>query len=88
VQELFEKNRAMRLCRDVCHATKHFELTQKPATGRAPSLAREYVGPGLGWFGHDSILVILSGGDKFDARELAGECLRIWEEFLGDSAAV
>lgn len=72
----------LRLCRDLSNMTKHFELSRLPATGREPSIAREYVGSGRGWFADDSVLVVLSQGRQFDMRELASRCLRLWEEHL------
>jgi len=87
LDQLFESSDELRLCRDVCNMTKHLQLTRQPATGAEPSLAREYAGQGQGWFDDDSTLVVLSRGTKWDARELAGRCLAVWEEFLRSEGA-
>ena len=87
VNELFENSTDLRLCRDIANMTKHFELSRQPATGREPSLAREYAGPGQGWFEDDSNLVVLSDGKNLDARELAARCLAVLERFLASGRA-
>ena len=82
LDSFFKDNLEMRLCRDLGNMTKHFELNRKPATGVEPAIAREYVGPGRGWFQDDSTLVIVSLGRRIDARDLASKCLNLWEKFL------
>ena len=82
VAQLFDKSADLQLARDISNMTKHFELSRPAATGREPSLAREYVGRGRGCFGTDSSLVVLSRGEKHDALELAQRCLRAWKAFL------
>ncbi len=87
VERLFDENVELRICRDICNMTKHFELSKLPFTGREPSLAREYAGIGRGWFEDDSNLVVLSAGEKYDALRLASRCLEIWEDFLRGAKA-
>jgi hypothetical protein len=82
VERLLEDHVELRLCRDICNMTKHYELSKPPATWREPSVVREYVGAGSGWFEDDSILVVLSQGHQYDALDLASRCLEIWEDFL------
>lgn len=82
VSQFVNNSIELRLCRDLSNMTKHFELSRPPATAREPSIAREYVGSERGWFADDSVLVVLSQGRKFDMRELATRCLRLWEEYL------
>ena len=79
---LFRRHDALLLCRDLCNMTKHFELDQPASTENEPALAREYVGAGRGWFGKGSEFVVLSRGRKVDARDLAGECLQVIEDFV------
>lgn len=82
VKELFSRTPELRLCRDLANMTKHGDLSRSPSTGRQPSIAREYVGAGQGWFGGDSCLVVLSRGQKVDALELADRCLKLVQTFL------
>jgi len=81
IESLFTDNVEMRLCQDICNATKHLSLS-KPKMPREFSLAREYVGSTGGWFGNEAVLVVLSQGKKYDAMELAHRCLSLWEGFF------
>jgi hypothetical protein len=88
IDDLFDRNPALQLCRDVANMTKHQELAHAPSTGAEPSIAREYVGEGVGWFACDSHLVVLSRGRQLDALELADECLMLVENFVRQSTAL
>ncbi len=79
--DFFSSHIELRICQDICNATKHFHLTSSSFEVEF-SLAREYVGPARGRFEQDSTLVILASGTKFDVFELAARCLRLWREFL------
>jgi len=83
LEQLFQVHAELRLCGDICNATKHVVLS-KPKQPCEFSLAREYRGPGAGWFGQDKseTFVVLSSGQNYEARELAATCLEIWEHFL------
>jgi hypothetical protein len=83
IEELFRKHVELRLCGDLCNATKHLALSA-PKQPREFSLAREYCGPRLGWFGSEQseAFVVMSDGQTYNALDLAGACLGIWEDFL------
>lgn len=76
----FAANAEMRLCRDLANAHKHYSL-KRPSQPAPPSEAREYL-PGMGNLGSDVLLVILSDGVRYDAFELAGRVLRLWDAFI------
>ncbi|MFN0071071.1 MAG: hypothetical protein ACKVVP_06225 [Chloroflexota bacterium] len=82
IERLFAERVELRLCQDLCNLTKHFRLTRTPAMEIQPVIVREYVGPGRGWCEDDSVLVVLSRGAKYDARQLASSCLGLWMTLL------
>jgi hypothetical protein len=88
INYLFDETPALQLCRDIANMTKHHRLTRPPSTGTEPSIAREYVDEGEGWFAGNSHLLVLSQGRQFDALELADECLMVVEDFVRRSTAV
>lgn len=81
LEEFFRVNVEMRLCQDVCNATKHLKLSD-PKLGREFSMAREYIGPSPVPNAPTTTLVLLAGSSKYDAFDLMGKCLGRWEAFL------
>lgn len=83
IEDLFRTHVELRLCGDLCNATKHF-LLSAPKQPREFSLAREYRGARRGWFGPErsETFVVMSDGQTYDVLDLADACLRIWERFL------
>jgi hypothetical protein len=92
VDSFIKSSLPLRICRDVANLTKHFVLERIPAQGHEPSILREYVGPGKGWFEDDTRLVIVTNfqndGIVLDAREVARESLRVWCTLLPDCEIV
>lgn len=82
VDQLFSTSKVLRLSADIANIAKHFDLTRPPRAGRQLSFAREYVPRGMGWFGRDGRLVVLSDGEKTDVLDLAAECETAWTSFL------
>lgn len=82
IDTLFASSLHLRIAADIANIAKHFDLTQPPRMTRQLSMAREYVGPGEGWFGSDSALRVQSDGATYDLAELAGECEEAWRGFL------
>jgi hypothetical protein len=81
LDDLFTKSKPLRLA-DIANIAKHFDLTRPPRAGRQLSFAREYVPGGIGWFGRDGRLVVLSGGEKIDVLDLVTETEQAWTTFL------
>ena len=82
LDELFAKSKSLRLSADVANIAKHFDLMRPPRAKRQLSLAREYVPGGMGWFGRDGRLVVLSDGKKIDVPDLSAEAEDAWTVFL------
>lgn len=80
LMSLFDENVEMRLCRDLANAHKHHSL-RDPSLPAPPSEAREYA-PATGKLGNGEALVILSGGVKYDAFELADRIMALWGRFI------
>lgn len=87
VRDFLNTHQELRICRDLCNMTKHFELSHPPAQGYEPSILREYAPGRLANFEKDSRLVIVSGGKKHDAQRVAFRCVELWTEFLSVSNA-
>jgi hypothetical protein len=73
LDELFSTSKPLRLSADIANIAKHFDSTRPPRAGRQLSFAREYVPGGMGWFGRDGRLLVLSDGEKSDVLDLAAE---------------
>jgi hypothetical protein len=69
LQNLFETNEDMRLCRDLANSHKHCSLS-RPSQSNPPSEVREY-SPSRGNLSADVSLMILSDGVKHDAFDIA-----------------
>jgi hypothetical protein len=82
IDRLFADSKALRLSADIANIAKHFDLTRPPRAGRQLSFAREHVPGGMGWFGRDGRLVVLSDGEKIDVLHLATEAEQAWTAFL------
>lgn len=82
LDDLFTKSSPLRLTSDIANIAKHFDLTHPPRSGRQLSFAREYVPGGMGWFGRDGRLVVLSDGEKIDVLDLAAAAEEAWTVFL------
>jgi hypothetical protein len=83
VDDFFENEFEMRICRDLCNASKHLVLHSASfkgdpnIPGDMVTMFREYH-PSEGYE-----LGILVGGHKFHISELASRCVQLWTEFLG-----
>ena len=69
LDQLFAKSKPIRLSADIANIANHFDLTRAPRAERQLSFAREYVPGGMGWFGRDGRLVVLSDGEKIDVLD-------------------
>ena len=75
-------------CRDVANASKHFTL-DKGYKGQVAAKTSATSGWGIGGYGKGpygvgeySIVVVLTDGQRFDARELAQGVIGLWEAFF------
>lgn len=82
IDDLIQKNRRMRLCRDLCNRSKHLRIS-KPSTDADFSIYREYRGSG-----RPSALAMIAedtkGLQKADLWDVAHECARFWSDFIRD----
>lgn len=79
LEGLFSQHVELRINRDIANSFKHHSIT-RPSQEQPPSIIREYA-PENPSFGSASRLVILSEGQQYDAIDLAGRCLAIWQEY-------
>jgi len=82
------KNTHIAVCRELANASKHFALDK---TNKSPVVAKTSAisGYGVGGYGkgaygtgEESIVVVLTDGQRFDALELAQNVVAAWEEFF------
>ena len=79
IDTLFSQHVELRINRDLANCLKHHSINH-PSQEQPPSIAIEYA-PEQPTFRADRRLVVLSEGVKYDALELAGQCLAIWNDF-------
>lgn len=82
VQQLIAETVELRVCRDICNATKHYTLNQPPKVPLGFLDAREYR-PSDWPTDHPGgfPLIFIAGGVRYDGLELADRCLAAWEVF-------
>lgn len=82
IDDLIQRNRQMRLCRDLCNRSKHLRIS-RPSTDADFSIYREYRGPG-----HPHALAIIAedakGIQNADLWDVAHACARFWGDFIRD----
>lgn len=81
IDRFFVQSAAMRLCRDIANAHKHYSLS-RPSQSMPFAELREYAPYGGGSFTDKQSLSVLSDGEKYDAFDLASRVRCAWEEFL------
>ena len=82
------KNTHIAACRDIANASKHFTLDPK-YKGQVTAKTSATSGWGVGRYGkgsfgvgEESIVVVLIGGERFGALELAQEVVSAWETYF------
>ncbi len=87
LNEFYQANRELQICRDICNGTKHFDVTN-PSVDPEFAIGREYVP--ANWPGKrphvNETWFIIAGGHKYDLFELAHRCMRLWEAFLAENS--
>jgi hypothetical protein len=88
IDAFIDDNEPLRICADLANGSKHCKLTRLPRSGHQPSITDPqthystwYVGTGGGEVLQSSYRV-MSNGRSIDVRQLAQECIALWELFL------
>jgi hypothetical protein len=85
IYDYLDSHIELQLCRDICNGTKHFEITKGSAIEKDFTIIREYE-PYYKLKGSDkNKIIILSGGYKYDLKELAWTCINLWEKFIQEN---
>lgn len=82
-------NIEMAVCRDIANGTKHLRVN-RPTLDAKPTIGREYHSadwPGKRPGTKESYFIILEDRQtqaeiRFDLQDLAGRCVRSWQELL------
>jgi len=86
VQGFIDKNRELKLCRDICHSLKHLKRNTEGRSGvgspLGPRIFRFNVSTGII---RAQYSITTETGDTFDAYELASRCVHLWEKFIEDN---
>lgn len=89
VDEFINASECLKICADLCNGTKHCILTRSARTGRQPHMSgRQYkssvwfTGSGGGEVVQGKYSIVTAAG-VVDALNLAEECMRSWENFIG-----
>jgi len=79
VDLLFNNHAELRICGDLCNATKHRQLSF-PKQSREFSIGRAYRDPGSGWFGpgQSETFTVLSDGQSYEVLSLVDTCVNLW----------
>lgn len=80
IESLFAEHVELRINRDLANSFKHHSIN-RPSQEQPPSIAIEYA-PECPTFRTDCRLVVLSGGEKYEALALASRCLDVWRVFV------
>jgi hypothetical protein len=84
IDELIQRSRQMRLCRDLCNRSKHLRIS-RPSTDADFSIIRAYRGPYRS-NGPDYTLAIIAEDaqdiQQTDLWDVAHGCARFWSDFI------
>ena len=79
-------NRWLGLCADITNGSKHLRIDRRvrvDASSRVekvePAFQRNFVQQNAFQVGG---IVVVAGGNVWDAQDVAGQCMRAWDEFL------
>jgi hypothetical protein len=89
IEEFINHNDCLRICADICNASKHFEVTSKrydKNTKLDPTTYTIAITE-KGRINKMVYNVYTGNGGKIDAFQLATNCLKAWEKFIGDNKA-
>jgi hypothetical protein len=75
---LFDNNTELKLCRDICNATKHLQY-DKPSIDPRPRISREW-NP----FKNEAADFYLYSDKRRSITELMSSCVVAWDEFLAN----
>jgi len=80
VQGFIDRNRELKLCRDICHGLKHLSSGMRSPLG--PRIFRFNVSTGIT---RAEYSITTETGETFDAFELASKCVQLWERFIEEN---
>jgi hypothetical protein len=80
IDSLIQASEPMRICRDICHRSKHYEIRHNPFDAHW-TLGREFNPwsdgtPGISHF-------LISGSEKREPLALGRQCLVFWGDLVG-----
>lgn len=83
LNEFVNRNLELQICRDICNGTKHLDLTNASVDDDF-TIIREYNHFYKVLEQDEYHLIILTGGHKFELKDLAWKCINLWNEFIAD----
>jgi hypothetical protein len=81
LNDFIETNLELQICRDICNGTKHFDLKQASVDNDF-TIIREFVPFHKERDLNRNRIIILTGGHKYELKELAHKCILLWNQFL------
>lgn len=89
VQTLVGSSVELRVCRDICNATKHFSFDRPPKMKGGFADGHEYLPEGWPTDHPGGLpIFVIAGGEKYDALDLADRCLAAWNGLAAEMADV
>jgi len=82
VEELVAQTIELRICRDICNATKHFDFNGPPKVPAGFADGREYIPDSYPREYPGFPLFFIAGGVKYDSLQLADRCMAAWDTFV------
>jgi hypothetical protein len=76
LEDLFAGSPGLRLCRDICNGTKHFNI-DRPSVDANFSVLREYAPSEP-----SSTRLLVIADSRYDLLELAHRCMEAWRQFV------
>lgn len=81
VEEYINSNESLKLCADICNATKHLKVTN-PRSKKEPKIGNLDIKLNSNGIIQVKYHIKLNDGTEKDAFELATECVSAWKEYL------
>lgn len=85
MNELFEDNTELRLCRDICNVHKHLQYNNKHKIDPAPRIGREwdpFKKEESGWYLYSDESKSIKEPKRRSIPELMRECIKSWDNYL------
>ncbi len=85
VEDFINESQYLRICADICTASKHLKITKTPRENIDTAVTRDY------WMAKDvsgpivkRTFTVQSGEKRYDALKLADYCVDEWDKFFVD----